>query len=179
LLPQAVLLFNYENYNENKLTEQAAINDTNLKMTKQEKSVLRIEKFIMELNYNFFFKSCITERHFRDKRSLVDNVLDHLVERQLLYEGHDDTAFFDTGRVSTTKTYLKFVPSVNDEQRFRDKLSQLYNIEYEDYKKRFENAPLLPQNCQLTSHGIDFIRQPQYESIINKKSRIISGVFFI
>ncbi|CAF4935390.1 unnamed protein product, partial [Rotaria sp. Silwood1] len=73
LLPQAVLLFNYESFSENKLTEEAAIDDRNLKMTKQEMTVLRIEKLIMKLKCNFFFKSCITDRHFRDKRALVDN----------------------------------------------------------------------------------------------------------
>ncbi|CAF1098331.1 unnamed protein product [Rotaria sp. Silwood1] len=49
LLPQAVLLFNYESFNENKLTGEVAIDDRNLKMTKQEMTVLRIEKFIMKL----------------------------------------------------------------------------------------------------------------------------------
>ncbi|CAF3683640.1 unnamed protein product [Rotaria sp. Silwood1] len=122
LLPQAVLLFNYESFSENKLTEEAAIDDRNLKMTKQEMTVLRIEKLIMKLKCNFFFKSCITDRHFRDKRVLVGIVLNDFVERHLLHEGHDDAVFFDTGCASSIQTYLKYIPSANDEQRFRENL---------------------------------------------------------
>ncbi|CAF1634266.1 unnamed protein product, partial [Didymodactylos carnosus] len=46
----------------------------------------------------------------------------------------------------------------------------LYGIAYQDYKKIFEDAPILPPNCHLTSYGVQFIRQPQYESIINQKN---------
>ncbi|CAF1394206.1 unnamed protein product [Didymodactylos carnosus] len=34
----------------------------------------------------------------------------------------------------------------------------------------FEDAPILPPNCHLTSYDAQFIRKPQYESIINQKN---------
>jgi hypothetical protein len=108
------LLFNYETHYENNLTE-LVFNDVNRTMTKQEKTILQIEKFIMKLNYNFFQKSCITDHHFRHKRSLVDNVLNDLVDRRLLHQAHDDKSFFGTKLVSTISTYLKFLSSTNDE----------------------------------------------------------------
>ncbi|CAM4970814.1 unnamed protein product [Rotaria socialis] len=175
LLPQSVLLFNYENYCETKSSEELVIDSVNMKMSKQEKVVFRIEKLIMELNYKFFFKSSITDRYFRDKRLLVDHVLNDLVGRKFLYEGHDDTSFFDTGRASSIKTYLKYLPNDSDEKNFRQSLKNVYNIEYDDYKKIFEDATLLPPNCHLTSYGLQFIRQPQYQSMIKKADTNVSN----
>ena len=169
LLPQGVVLFDYEACFENKSREQIVLSDQNMSATKQEKIILEIEKFIMTLNYKFFHKSCITDRHFRTKRSLVDLVLTDLVNRQLLHQGHDEKSFFHSGRVSTIKTYLKFLPSTNDEERFRNTLSNLYNINYEEYIKCFEAAPLLPSNCKLTPYGSDFVAQPQYAPFVDTR----------
>jgi hypothetical protein len=94
LLPLAALLFNYQTGYENIVNEQTLFSDVHKPMRKQEKSVLQIENFIIKLNYTFFHKSCITDRHFRDKRSLVDNVLTDLVTRRLLYQSPDDKSFF-------------------------------------------------------------------------------------
>ena len=117
LLPQAVLLFNYAAWHKNQSNEETPVANTKMKMkmTKEGKSAFQREKFIMELNYKFFHKSCITDRYFRQKRLLVDHVLTDLVQRRLLHEGYDETAFFDTGRSSSIKTYLKFIPTTDDE----------------------------------------------------------------
>lgn len=173
LLPQSVILFNYENCNENKSIEGEIVDNINLNSTKQEKAVFRIEKFILDLNAKFFFKSSITDRHFRDKRILVDSVLNALVARKMLHEGHGDTSFFNTGRVSSIKTYLKYLPIAADEERFRENLKRLYNIDYENYKKKFQDAPVLPPSCQLTPYGLEFIRQPQYELIMYEKGKLL------
>ncbi|CAF3302937.1 unnamed protein product, partial [Rotaria socialis] len=149
LLPQSVLLFNYENYCETKSSEELVIDSVNMKI--------------------------ITDRYFRDKRLLVDHVLNDLVGRKFLYEGHDDTSFFDTGRASSIKTYLKYLPNDSDEKNFRQSLKNVYNIEYDDYKKIFEDATLLPPNCHLTSYGLQFIRQPQYQSMIKKADTNVSN----
>ena len=58
----------------------------------------------MEWNYEFFHKTCINDRYFRQKRLLVDDVLNDLVERRLLHEGNDKTTFFETRRSSSIKT---------------------------------------------------------------------------
>ena len=129
LLPQSVLLFNYGIHYEHPLSEGEALIDGKPWMTREARNTLRIEQFIMELDHKCFHKSCITDRHFRDKRALVDHVLNDLVERQLLHEVIGDTAFFNTRRCSTTKTYLKFMPDSTDEQRFCDVLSRLTYVE--------------------------------------------------
>ena len=178
LLPQAVLLFNYGTHYEHALSEGEALIDAKPLMTREERNTSRIEQFIMEIAYKCFHKSCITDRHFRDKRSLVDHVLNDLVERQLLHEGIGETAFFNTGRCSTTKTYLKFMPASTDEQRFRDVLARLYRIDYDDYKKKFEHAPLSPSNYPLTSYGRAFLCQAQYRSITSGTGRTSSIVFW-
>ncbi|CAF4093397.1 unnamed protein product [Adineta steineri] len=149
LVPQAVHLFNYAACYDNQSNEIAVIAN----MT-----------------------SCITERHFRQKRLLVDHVLNDLVERQLLHEGHGETTFFDTKRSSSIKTYLKFIPPTEDEQRFCQDLLRLYNIEYKDYQAKFDQALLLPLHCKLTPYGRDFIRQPQYDSIINNNSMDLNKI---
>lgn len=167
LLPQAVLLFNYHDENElNPL--DGFVENQQQNMTKQDKLLLKIEKFIVELNYMFFFKSNITDRHFRDKRSLVDCVLNDLVKRKLLYEGSGNTSFFYTGRASSIKTYLKYIPNDENENDFINHLTNSYNINYDDYKKRLEEISLLPPNCKLSQYGIKFLQQPQYLWISKK-----------
>lgn len=170
LIPQAVLLFDYEASLEDVPTATVTFNSTSSTKTKQEKSVLQIEKFILNLKYVFFHKSCITDRHFRDKRQLVDIVLDDLVNRRLLHHSSDNKPFFGSGRVSTIKTYLKFLPDVNDEERFRSVLSNMYDIDYQQYKKNVQEAPLLPPKCQLTPYGCEFLRQPQFNLVISRAS---------
>ena len=170
LIPQAAFLFDYDNH-ENQLIEQTALNDAKRIMSKQEKATFQIESFILNLNYKFFHKSCITDNHFRDKRGLVDIVLNDLVHRQLLHQAPDNKSFFGSGRVSTIKTYLKFLPSIKDEERFRKTLSDSYNIDYDEYKMNFELAPLLPPNCKLTPYGTDFLHQSQYALLMNKNGK--------
>jgi hypothetical protein len=97
ILPQSALLFNYDDYNEKTLSEEAVIGNTNLNTTNEDKIVLRIEKFIMELNYKFFFESSTTDRHFCDETALVNIVLNDRVACKMLYEGYDDTGFFKLG----------------------------------------------------------------------------------
>ena len=177
LLPQSVLLFNYRDDNDKSPIEELPIDSKKTTITKQEKVVFRIEKFIIQLSYNFFFKSDITDRHFRDKRLLVDQVLNDLVKRKFLYEGYDDTSFFDTGRASSIKTYVKYLPSDEDEKNFREYLMSLYNIHYDDYKKKIEDAPLLPPNCRLTSYARLFLRQPRYACMFRKIGNSIECVF--
>jgi hypothetical protein len=67
LLPQAVVLYNYEGVGENKLVN-FVLNDVHMANTKEEKTILQIEKYIIQLKLKFFHKSCITDRHFRDQR---------------------------------------------------------------------------------------------------------------
>jgi hypothetical protein len=84
-----------------------------------------------------------------------------------------------TGRVSCIKTYLKFVPTYDDEKRFRDTLYNVYNIKYDEYIKNFKNAPLLPSSCKLTSHGSDYIRKSQYELLDYQAGNRASLAFVI
>jgi hypothetical protein len=180
LLPQGIALFDYE-WSENNQTEAVSFGIINRPMSKKEKFIFNIEKFIMELNYKFFHKSCITDHHFRDKekRSFVDTVLNDLTTRRLLQRSIVDEPFFTTGRVSSIITYLKFLPKADDEKRFRDILSSTYKIEYDDYKKKFQSAPLLPPSCKLTPCGLDAIRQPQYHAILNERGKRVSPSILI
>ncbi|CAF1413325.1 unnamed protein product, partial [Adineta steineri] len=100
---------------------------------------------------------------------MVNDVLNDLVTRDLLYCGDGERIFFETKRSSMVKTYLKFIPTTEDEPRFRDSLLELYNIQYEDYIKQFDQASLLPAKSSLTPFGRDYIRKPQYAPIMNKK----------
>lgn len=185
LLPQGITLFTYGNNDDNQI-EEMLFDDTKKPISKKEKSIFNIEKFILDLNYKFFHKSCITDRHFRDKekRSLVDNVLNDLTARRLLCRSMVDKPFFTTGRVSSITTYLKFLPDANDEKRFRDILLDKYKIEYDDYVKSFQSAPLLPPSCKLTPCGLHEINQPQYGTILNGKGKktfacILTKVWFV
>lgn len=130
------MLFNYEAI-ENKVVEQEAPTNGNRTFTKEEKIVHQIEKFIMDLKFKFFYETCITDHHFRDKRSTVDDVLVDMARRQLLYQGADNKSFFTTGRVSSVKTYLKFIPTADDEPRFRNTLLNPFKITYDEYINNF------------------------------------------
>ncbi|CAF1233206.1 unnamed protein product, partial [Rotaria magnacalcarata] len=168
LLPQAILLFNYESDDQDPVNQEAPVNDIKIP-NKQQKLIIKIETFVINLDYKFFFKSCITERHFRDKRLLVDNVLSDMVKRKLLHEGHNDKAFFETGRLSHINTYSKFIPTPDDKQRFEDDLLHFYSIHYEDYLKQFQHAALLPPGCRLTDFGREFLRQPPYQKVLKEE----------
>ena len=174
LLPQAVTLFNYDPSHQNSSLGEKSTSDPKELTTKEERTGYQIEKFVLELNYKFFYKSCITDRYFRRHRLLVDSVLNDLVERRLLYEGHGETAFFDVKRSLMIKTYLKFIPADEDKQRFRDDLARFSNIEYENYEAIFKQAPLLPPQCELSAHGRSFISQPQYDAVMNEREIIAS-----
>lgn len=137
-------MFNYNTDDERTMHEHQMFDEKNTHISKEKQCSLKIEKFIMNLEYCFFYKSCITHHHFRYKRALVDQTLDDLVSRQLLYSGDESNLFFETKRLSAVKTYLKFLPNTNDEQRFRNDLLQLYNIKYEDYVNKFKQSLLLP-----------------------------------
>lgn len=137
--------------------------------TKDGKTIRQIEKFILELNYKFFYKSCITERYFRRYRILVDNVLNDLVHRRLLHEGVDETSFLNIKRSSSIKTYLKFIPTVEDKQRFSDDLLRNFDIEYEHYVTIFKQSPLVPPNCDLTTYGRNFMNQSQYHVLMTER----------
>ena len=176
LLPQAVALFNYEPSNQNNSVDEKTTVDTKTIINKEERTINQIEKFILELNYKFFYKSCITDRHFRRHRLLVDNALNDLVERRLLHEGHDETLFFEIRRSTISKTYLKFIPTAQDKQRFRDDLLRFSKIEYESYETIFKQSPLLPPNCDLSDYGQNFIRQPHYRMIITERKIIFNNV---
>lgn len=174
LLPQAVTLFNYDPSHQNSSSGEKIASDAKELTTKDERIGNQIEKFVLEMNYKFFYKSCITDRYFRRHRLLVDTVLNNLVERRLLYEGHGETSFFDVKRSSMIKTYLKFIPADEDKHRFRDDLARLFNIEYENYEAIFKQAPLLPPQCELKAHGQSFISQPQYQAVMNERKIIAS-----
>ncbi|CAF1298880.1 unnamed protein product [Rotaria sordida] len=90
-----------------------------------------------------------------------------MVKRKLLHVGHQNKPFFETGRLSTVNTYLKYIPTPDDQQRFQDDLFSLYGVHYEDYVKQFQRAPLLPSACHLTNYDLQFLRQPQYSNIID------------
>ncbi len=175
LLPQAVFLFNYEPSNQNNSLDEKTTDDTKM-MINKEQTIKQIEKFIIELNYKFFYKSCITNHRFRRHRLLVDNVLNDLVERQLLHEGHGEKLFFTIKRSTINKTYLKFIPTAQDKQRFRDDLLSFSNIEYERYETIFKQSLLLPPNCELSDYGQNFIRQPDYRMTITERKIIFNNV---
>lgn len=169
LLPQAVLLFNYDS-KQNNSPEEKSIADT--KMSNKE-LVNEIEKFIFDLKCVFFYKSSITDRHFRRHRTVVDNVLSDLVKRRLLCEGYDETSFFNIKRSGKIKTYLKFIPTAHDQERFCNDLLQYFNMEYENYKAILKQSVLLPPNCELLDHGRNFICQPHYRMIITERKIIL------
>lgn len=171
LLPQAVLLFNYGNCCENDSGEQTTSNTETESLTKEEKMIHQIEKFILELKWKFFHKSCITDHSFRHKRALVDKVLNSLVQRRLLHKSEDKEPFFTTGRVSTVNTYLKFLPTPDDEERFRYILLNSYQIKYDEYKRIFSDSPLLPPSAELTSYGSDLFYRPPYQTMINEEGK--------
>ena len=171
LLPQAALLFNYGNGCENDSGEQTISNTANEPSTKEENLIRQIETFILEFKFKFFHKSCITDHHFRGKRPLVDTVLTSLVERRLLLKSEDKKPFFTTGRVSTVNTYLKFLPTPDDEERFRHVLFEPYKINYNEYKRIFFDSPLLPPSGELTSYGSDLIHRPPYQTNIDGEGK--------
>ena len=166
-----MLLFNYEYDNQDKVNEEANVKKTKLE-NKQQRLAIKMEKCIINLDYKCFFKSCITEHHFRDKRLLLDNVLSDLVKRKLLHVGHANNAFFETGRLSAVNTYMKYIPTFDDKQRFQYDLLNRYGVYYDDYVKQFQCAPLLPSGCRLTSYGLEFLRQSHYSIILHNESRI-------
>lgn len=176
LLPQAVILFHYETSTQTNSLEEKNTIDTKVMITKEERMINQIEKFILELNYKFFFKSCITDRHFRRQRLLVDNVLNDLVKRRLLHEGHDETSFLDVKWSIIIKTYVKFIPTAEDKERFHDDLSRHFNIEYEKYEANLKQSSLLPPNCELSIYGQNFIRQPHYQTFLTERKIIINYV---
>lgn len=133
-------------------------------MTKEEKTLYEIEKFILQLKLKLFHKSSITDHHFRDKRSLVDTALTNLVQRRLLHMSEDKKPFFSTRRVSPVTTYLKYLPTPDDEERFRDILLKSFSMKYDKYKQIFFDSSLLPPGGQLTSYGSDLICRSQYHT---------------
>ena len=175
LLPQAAFLFTYESSTQNNFLQEKTNIDTKMMVNKEDQTMNQIGKFIIELNYKFFYKSCITDRHFRRHRLLVDNVLNDLVKRRLLHEGHDETLFFDK-RSTITKTYLKFIPTAQDKERFRNDLLRSFDIEYEQYEALFKMSSLLPSNCELSVYGQNFICQPHYRMILTE-GKSISSMF--
>ena len=99
----------------------------------------------MDLNFKFFHKSCITDRYFRGKRSMVYEALNNLVQRRLLNQSSNDRPFFSSGRVTNVKAYLKFLPGEDDEDRCRKDLLS-YGVDYEEYKKNL----IVPHYYQST-----------------------------
>ena len=176
LLPQAVSLFNYESCCGNDSAEQTMSNAVTDAMTKEQKTLREIEKFILKFKFKFFHKSCITDHHFRDKRALVDTALINLAQHRLLHKSQDKKPFYATGRVSSVITYLKFLPTPDDEERFRDILLKSYRMDYDEYKRIFADSPLLPPNGELTSYGSDLINRPPYQTIIDEEGKSVSGV---
>ena len=124
-----------------------------------------------EFNYKYFFKFCITEHHFRDKRLLLDNALSDMVKRKLLHVGHRNKASFEIGRLSAVNIYMKYIPMLDDRQRFQYDLLNLYGVYDNDYVKQFQCAPLLPTACHLTSYGLEFLRQSYYSNILHNESK--------
>ena len=175
LLPQAVLLFNYGNGCENDSGEQVISNTVKDMPTKEEKILREIEKCVLELKLKFFHKSSITDRHYRNKRALVDTALNSLAQRRLLHKS-DDKAFFTTGRVSSVTTYLKFLPTPDDEGRFRDDLLKSYQIDYDEYKRIFSDSSLLPSSAVLTPYGSDLFYRPPYQTITNEQGKCFAVV---
>ena len=96
MLLQALLLFNYENDNQNKANEEVDVNETKPE-NKQQRLIMKMEKCIINLDYKCFFKFCVNEHHFRDKRLLLDNVLRDMVKRNLLHVGHGNKAILKLG----------------------------------------------------------------------------------
>ena len=165
------MLFNYENDNQNKANEEVDVKETKSK-NKQQRLIIKMEKYIINLDYKCFFKSCITEHHFRDKRLLLNNVLSDMVERKLLHVGHGNKASFETGKLSAVNTYMKYIPTLDDRQRFQYNLLNVYGIHDDDYVKQFQCAPLLPTVFHLTSYGFEFLRQSHYSNILHNESGI-------
>ena len=94
--------------------------------------------------------------------------MNDLVQRQLLHEGEDQTSFLNIKRSSMIKTYLKFIPTAEDQRRFSNDISRSFDIEYENYVKIFKKSPLFPPNCELTNYSRNFICQPHYQMVMTE-----------